>query len=49
MFFYGTGLLHSVLENLLPANGTREYWVTSFAWLGFIYSIVIDYRIKKNK
>ncbi|WP_456278720.1 hypothetical protein [Bacillus sp. AK128] len=48
-FFYDISLIESVSFMLYPEGATRESIVVLAMMAGIIYSIIVDYRHRKNK
>ncbi|MFC4322790.1 hypothetical protein [Litchfieldia salsa] len=48
-YFYEISLLQALMQNIVPEAETRRYLVSYFAFSGLVYSIFVDYRLRKNK
>jgi putative exporter of polyketide antibiotics len=48
-FFYDSSIIDTFIEIVAPKAETRRYLVSSFVFIGLLYSLFVDYRLKKNK
>lgn len=48
MFMLGQSFLESVTKLLVQDEGTKEWMINAGVLIGLIYSLVIDYRLRKQ-
>lgn len=49
MFIYKSNIFYPLLTILRLNPGTNKWMVFASVGIGFVYSIMVDFRIKKNK
>lgn len=48
MFMLQQSFLESVAKLLIQDEGTKEWMINAGVLIGFIYSLIIDYRLRKQ-